>query len=146
MRYHLRPLMIILALGPPGLLTVGCGGWASSKQLQFVIPDDFHGPFALSEGRNGIVLDANQKMARIAIPKSGVVVVTSGSALREMRQWSALTVSGKAIGVYEVGDNDVALRGGGWAARSGQSPRFEFFVGTLEEFEAFDFVRWNPRD
>src|SRR5205814_1979848 len=104
---------------------------------------DFRGPVAIMEGRGGVVLDANHKTAHIEIPKSGVVVVTSGNALREMRQWSALSDSGKAIGVYEVGNDEVALRGGGWADRSGHAPRFEFFVGTRVEFEAFDFSRWN---
>lgn len=115
----------------------------SYKAVTFVIPDGFTGPFAVIERPDGINIDAREIECRIEVPSSRVVALRSADVLREMRRWRLVTVPGKEIDVYEVGDDAQTLRGGGYFDRTGHLPRFEFFVGTLQESESFDFPNWQ---
>jgi hypothetical protein len=143
-QFNVRGLLWLMVIGAC-IPLMGCTSDPMDyKHLHFVIPDAFRGPIVIIEGRKGVVLDAEKKECHLEIPASGLVVVTSGAALREMRVRSASSVSGKPIAVDEPGDDEIALRSGGWADRTGHPPRFELFVGTLQEFEDFDFSKWTP--
>lgn len=143
-----RPFFVVnLLLSCMVLCAAGCQcnmGSSNQKLITFVVPDSYSGAFVVTEDPSGVTLDERASNCVIRIPKSGIAKVTSADAMREMRQWSAITSSGMTIPVYQSQDDQVALRGGGYAERSGHSARFEFFVGTLKDFEQFDFSQLRP--
>lgn len=112
------------------------------KGVCFVVEENFSGPFIMIESPNGTKLDWNSQEVQIIIPSNGVVRLKSAAGLKEMRQWSARTFSGKRIGVYEITAGEVGLRGGSYVCNNDRKPRFEFFIGTLKDFNSFDFAKW----
>jgi hypothetical protein len=139
---RIRTRLTVLGVCLTLVFTLGCQG--SQKSLQFIIPNGFSGPFVIVERQDGLVLKSEQPTAVIHVPNSGLVLLTSFDELRLWRHHSASFAGGPPIGVYEVRDNEIALRGGGLVARNGRE-RIEYFVGTLQEFQEFSFDDWEPK-
>jgi len=84
----------------------------------------------------------------VIVPESGIAVVESASFLHEMSTWEAKFSSGQSLRTETDGehsDDTIMLRGGRFLATkspSQTSSRYEFFVGTQDDFEAFDFDAW----
>lgn len=130
---HLAAIML-------GGVIIGCGDSRSAKQIVFVLPDQFAGPFIIVEAPDGAELVDKDDICEIVVPSSGIVSVVSFHPFEEMRRWRARFASGKELAVDEVADADVALRGGRTVSRNRRPPRMEFIVGTAEDYKECDFV------
>ena len=77
---------------------------------------------------------------RLILPVCGVLRLKSTKLFYESAKWSVRRENGDRITVgSEALADQIALRFGGW--RSWQEPtgRYEDFLGTVREFESFDF-------
>lgn len=124
----------------------GCSGASKHKELQFHFPEGFTGAFVLIKSADGKELTDDNGVCRIDVPGSRVVSISTTQPLHEMRTRRAFYVSGVEIPVFEVRDDEVALRSNGLNSRDGRPARYEFFVGTQVEMRKFDFSKWNPEE
>ena len=142
---HMKYLLCLSVVAVTTCMGCGMGSPSKPKTLHFVLPNDFEGPFIVLMDPGGVAVDAGQDHLEFVIRPDGVHFVSSEEPLNERRQWSASYQNGRSLGVYELSDTEIGLRGGGYSSRLGRPSRFQFFVGTLQAYEKFNFSEWNPK-
>jgi hypothetical protein len=124
-------------------------------KVEFVIPENFHGPFIVFEDPNGHDAEERWKRTIIHVPPNGVVRVRSTAFFYYPSIYTARRESGQIVPLgnqaYEVIGEPLPpaafwCRGSSEGFRLGEcyGPRDEFFVGTRREFEDFDFEQFLP--
>jgi len=129
-------LLVILTL-------VGCR--LEPREIEFVVPAGFHGPFIIITGTSGQSGAFRNGKVTINVPKSRIVVMDDDSAFLEMTRWTARFADGRPLSIGgEVSESVIALRGGGHSSGMSREliipPHSEFFVGTDDEFVKADFA------
>lgn len=126
---------------------MSCSTHPIDRTLEFVIPNDFSGPFVVIEDREGEDVRWAAGHARVQLPSCGVLRVRSDEVFRVMKVYEVRRESGERVPTEDFATaNEIALRFGGWNSRSSIDRgvgRFEYFVGTEPQFEAFDFSTFS---
>jgi hypothetical protein len=122
---------------------LGCVGPPQYRVVHFVIPDGFRGPFVIVESSDGQELTERGGITQMHITDGRVVKVKSIAVFRELRQRRASYASGGNIPVFDVRDDQIALRSNGLNSRDGGPEQLELFVGTEQEFRNCDFAKLN---
>jgi hypothetical protein len=130
-----------------GMLCAGAfaGCRLQPREIEFVVPDGFRGPFLIIEHPDGQSGDFRNGKLSLEIPPSRILTVKDDSAFDEWTTRSARYQSGIELPLdHEVDASHVALRGGGESAgvrRNLVIPQhMSFFVGTDADFDECDFT------
>ena len=115
----------------------GCFGY---RTREFVIPNDFSGPFFIVVDPQGEPLRWWRRRATIHVPPCGLVRIRSDKVLRDMAENLVRRENGEQVPTeFYASANEVALYFGMTRSSNNSNKRKEYFVGTKAEFEAFPF-------
>src|SRR6476620_3371163 len=118
MKYSLRSLMIVAAVGP--LILALAFFLRRTNEIEFVLPAGFRGPFVVMVDPNGVSGDFVNGKLTLRVPKSRIVRLRSMSAFMQMTRRSARFEDGQPLAVEQEHEpNRVLLRFGGGATGRG---------------------------
>lgn len=112
------------------------------REIRFVLPESFHGPFIVVLDERGADLQEVDGVLVVTVPPTRIVRVSSVQPFEVMHKetWVSAddqsTVHDANIGAT---DSESALRSIGWQSCGGARDRLKYFLGTMQDAEAFDF-------
>lgn len=113
----------------------------------FIVPNGFRGPFVIYEDLKGVDVPRVWNEYRIVVPESGIVRLRSTRMLQDWATHRAEFASGDEIR-FPTQDatwtpNAFGIWSGGYGGGSSHPPRDSRFIGTEQEFRAFDFHHFD---
>ena len=141
------PRLILVLLCLP--IVAGC---LRSHPIHYVVPEGYRGPFWVIHDPTATALPAvGDSWIKITVPANGIVLASSLSPLDTWHESTAVLGANATGADLEVGKTIVSPgMVGVWLGPHGRDPSGRdyrsFFVGTEEEFVAFDPKRFQlPR-
>jgi hypothetical protein len=141
----LRPILLSTFLGILSACALaGCR--FEPREIEFVVPDGFQGPFLIVERPDGQSGEFREGKLTLTVPPSRILAIRDDSAFNEWTKRSARYEGGGNLPIDNEFDASlVALRGGGHGSgvRGSRAipPHHSYFVGTDAEFMACDYTQ-----
>jgi len=129
-------------------LAGGCG-W-QTREIEFVVPDGFSGPFIIIDGDGGQSGAFRDGKLTLTVPDTRILVVDDDSAFSEWTTRTARYANGDVLAIdNEFEGSLTALRGGGHSSGvHGEliiPPHHTYYVGTESELLECDFSELESR-